>query len=201
MPVPMQAPGPQMPPPGMPPEGGGMSAGGPPPGPSPDDLAGADAARMQEQLAAIDADAPPPKEAVPIADVMDLKSALGKFLEVVNKALGGEMGMASIEWEPPKGEKTWSAPLPPPMWRPLLAILALTKQVGDGKWADKAPDPYGILDKTTMQHATVQIEKLAGDKKFIDAITESLAPVEGEEEPAPMAPEGAATGGALERAV
>lgn len=175
----------------MPPPTGPGPRPVPPPAPEPMPAAGptaqdveaeaakADQARVEAMVAAAPTPTSPYKVAT-IEDVLDAINTLAKkaALDMV------------LEWDPPAGAKEWPNPLPPEVWLPLAALTETIRQ--DPAFAKHAFEMDAITDDGALRKVGLQLDRAAGDKKFVDALRapqpEAVVPETSPETPPPPMP-------------
>lgn len=159
---------------------------------SPDDVMAAQDQAMTQQRDAVMGMAPVPEEAIPIRDVERLIEEINGVLGAVNKKLPeGFEPIRDIEWSPPKGEKTWSAALPGPIWMPLVTLAAMAVQVDGGSFQAKHGfDPTTMKKPDDYRVAAAKLRNMGKDSKFIEAVTKGAFGEDGAVEgpPAQTAP-------------
>ncbi|HLD90231.1 MAG TPA: hypothetical protein VI911_04325 [Patescibacteria group bacterium] len=186
--------------PGAPPAPAGTA---PPPGPA--DVAASEQQRLEAVQGSLMDQSPVPTQAVPIRDVERVLEEVNGVLGKISDSLpAGYDAIRPIVWEPTKGEKTWSAALPPAIWLPLATLFIMAMQVEGGKYAPKHGfDPTTMKTPDDYQAVAAKLRVMANDKKFIEAVSADIGGGAGPEgspaRPAP-APEEAGGEDAMSRA-
>jgi hypothetical protein len=135
----------------------------PPPaaGPTREDVEATAGQAEQAQVDAIMAAAPQPSAPYQVGTINDV---IDGILTLAKKS-GVDL---PIEWEPPSGAKEWPNPLPPEVWLPLVALADVAQQ--DPAFSKHAFEPSAITDDASLRKAGLQVDRMATDTKFVDAL-------------------------------
>jgi len=187
MPPPGPAAGPPpMPGPGGPPPGPGPGPGAPPgagPPPSPDDVMDARQQGIEQKVQAAAESVPTPTSPYKVTTINMLVKALNKLSD---KVTGQDV--PDIEFEAPKGESNWAAPLPLNVYVPMAVVAIVAGDIEGGE--RHAFDPTQVVDDASLKEAAGHIGGMLKDKKFMKSATQGAGAEGGPPSEAPPEPAG-----------
>tara|TARA_R100000152_G_C6726333_1_gene151552 strand:+ start:229 stop:834 length:606 start_codon:yes stop_codon:yes gene_type:complete len=147
---------------------------------------------MEQQFQQMAESAPQPEKPFTVKVIDRLVKTLNKLMSSLS-----EEDVPEITFDPGEDVKggKYDQALPADLFITLVAVVQLLEMVGGGEFADKYSfDPYTAVTDTDLRKITAQLERMAKDKKFMEAIKEmaegeDLAGDEGPDDAQePMAP-------------